>query len=705
MALPGFDPSDVPGFGDMPGFANDAPGFSNSGPGFAPPPQQQQQQQNRPMPLVPTMPGTQPQMHHQQHQQHGYGAPGQDYGGYPHDNHHAHHQHHHHAHHQHHQQHNQHGGYPPQQGGYGAPPMPQSDYDTAPRQPRQPRGGRDRDPTNTVWLGFIEPWATDDLLRREFSQYGKVLRTSRLADKGIVFVHYLTVEEAQRAVDIVNHTGSLGNTKVGYGKMFHYDQDELDRMARFDDMRDQRGSRPDFEAPQMPGADGGVPQMPGAGPRRGGGEQEPTNVLWLGEVPNTIMESELRRAFAPYGNIVNISRAEQRGMAFVHFEDEPSCTNALRSMRGQPVAGAVFKYGYGKPQGPPRNGGGEAHREGGGDPFANDRPVNVVWLGMIPPSATQADVEALFVGSEGFIDAQYFSDKSIAFAHYDTVEQAVAVRQRLHNNASINGVQVRVGYGKTNHTRGAAAPPPAVDPMANLPMFDSNGVPIMYAPPELNREDNQVTLFTEGGQLTALPDEGGAHGGTTVLPSYATRQREAPQVSVDHRLNALVSSSYFRCNVPQPHLLQPAVVDVIDAVDRTVDEASAERLYTQLNRFSAREYLPHLGALLAKRVKEHWHSDAHKRLLVLYAMARIVHESGQPKLALDSFVLLVGACAAGQDAAAIDHVRAVIASVKRYLDPDVDRELADAFDAVLKKEKTTTDLSNLLKKVQAAVPK
>jgi RNA recognition motif-containing protein len=605
-------------------------------------------------------------------------------------------------------------------GGGGYPGTHQSSGSYTPRGPPHggaPGGGDSREATNTVWLGFLEPHHTDDFVRQEFSRYGKVLRVSRVAAKNMMFVHYEHVEEAKAAVDDALQRRFMGSCKVSYGRMFTYDAEELGRMERYEQARTNRsGGGGAFR-----GGIGYEGSDPSGAPGGGGGfasprfpEAEPTNILWVGDVPPHLPDSEMHRSFSMFGRVVSINRVDSKGMAFVHFETVEEATKALRGMRGIPVGGHILKLNFGKPQQPRHDRfGGEGG--GGGAPFERpdrDPPTNVVWLGLLAPTVSQADIDALLSPFEGFIDANHYPDKAIAFGHFDTVEQAVACRRALQGQ-SLHNQQLRVGHGKNMHTRSRAQDPYASMGVGGAPAYDQFGNPLLVPPPHLqgggagNGGDFGALVTTGGGmgggQLSLLPSEGQSNNALSLVPSYVTRDRPIPKITAEHRVNALLSCSYFMCNVPAPHLLHPAVKEVCDAVDNVTDSASMMYLGSVIRKHSEPPALaPHTYAIVAKRLKEHFMGDPHKKLLVLYGAGIPVHDLPKPRAALDAFVLIAAAAAPGQDKDGAGYVSQVLKSVRRYCDPanDDDAALLQQIDGVEAKQKTESDLQNLLRMVQ-----
>lgn len=201
-------------------------------------------------------------------------------------------------------------------------------------------------------------------------------------------------------------------------------------------------------------------------PRGAKTKKEPSNVLWVGSLPEFISDDRLREIFEPFGTVKLVSRMERGNMAFVHFTTVDECRLALETMRGKRVEGNVMlTLNFGHPQrtreeystaaGPGGSGGLTTSGGGGGEGthgiHPNEIATNVVYLGQLPPNVTEEEVEAVFVPFEGYIFSKVLLASAIAFGYFDTVPHATDARMAMRNT-TVCGVPVRVSYGKTNHT-------------------------------------------------------------------------------------------------------------------------------------------------------------------------------------------------------------------------------------------------------------
>jgi hypothetical protein len=99
-------------------------------------------------------------------------------------------------------------------------------------------------------------------------------------------------------------------------------------------------------------------------------------------------------------------------------------------------------------QGGPRGGGGGGGPPGGGGPgMDRNQPSRTLWLGSLPPQATEADIRAAFAPF-GMIDSvKVLYHKSCAFVNFVDLAGATNAYANAFN-IYIQGQPIRVGWGK-----------------------------------------------------------------------------------------------------------------------------------------------------------------------------------------------------------------------------------------------------------------
>ena len=555
---------------------------------------------------------------------------------------------------------------------------------------------------------------SDDFLAGHFAPFGKVLRVSRHTDKGMAFVHFRTVEEAQRAVERMHQEGTLpGHMRLSYGKMFVYD-----------DQGSELG-----EASQAAG--GGLLPAPGgyrgAGGPYGSSESDtPTNILWVGDVTQQVTDDDLRTALEAYGPVIKIARVDTKNIAFVHFASVEPCMAAVKmNPRGSLRVGPFqLKIRYGKPP-PGGGGGGYGGPTGGGGNFGGggppdvsrlitEAPTAIVSVTSLAPSTAEADVDHLFRPFDGFVRlALHGSGPSkVAIAEFDSTQNACECRMAL-TGQTLHGVPLRVAFATafvpTGGGAGGGGGSAGGGALMLIPPGGARDItPLAQLPSEGMQSAGGQLTFTDRNGAPMVPFQGAAGGtGTGALPAYITRPRVAPKVGTEHKVAAVVAASYFSAGVAPPHAPQAQVFELCTAIDAV---GSAEHDVQLLRPIFAQQVrlgtLHHGIAIAAKRLKEFHNDDLHKKLLVMYSVAYTLHANAPPnKAAIDAFAVLVAVVAALQSDEAMGFIRQTIDSLKTYLQVDTverDAVLWAQFDAVLHASKSQNALASLLRRVKAA---
>nr|CCD14942.1 unnamed protein product [Trypanosoma congolense IL3000] len=610
--------------------------------------------------------------------------------------------------------------YPPQHyppGYYGSPSGHEEDHNRA-SHPHS-HGRRDRrddelrEPTNTVWVGNLDAQQhTEEFLKQEFREFGRVIRVAKVPDKSYCFVHFRYVEEARRAVETLSARGTLGGARFNYGKMFDYSQD--DSGLHQESSVNGQGQRPPR---RQRDDDRHENEERRRRSRREEEPMEPTNVLWIGDLPQTVTTEELNENFKVFGTISSISRLDSKNMAFIHFETIESCTQALDLMRDQLVGGVRVALNYGRAQRNPVTQGGGLTPDG--IPL-NETPTNVIFIGQFATDVTQDDVEDMFEPFEGFINSKLIPSSCIAFGHFDSVEHARVARVAL-NNALLRGAPMRISFGKTNHNMTMAdrmrrgKPAPLFDPgntdgstpgvgagAAKSGLDGATGA--LIAGPGVNTSGDNGTLVT----LPAMGVSTTALSPPPAVPSF-TRDRPVPEITLDARLQSLLGSTYNSCSEAEKSLSPSVIQTICDLVDGCVDEKSEKRLddtiflYTPLNA-------AHVFGILAKRMHSYFNDDPHKKLYIVYAVTRVLLGAKTDyifftKAAINAYLMTLFVASAGQTPSGMEVLSGIIENVRRHpfierqrLDPEYIELFRCELDEILKRAKEEQDLTSLIMK-------
>ena len=103
--------------------------------------------------------------------------------------------------------------------------------------------------------------------------------------------------------------------------------------------------------------------------------------LYVGNLPFSVTESDLRSLFQPHGAVASVSvimdreTGRARGFAFVEMEDAGDAANAIRALDGTDMGGRSLRVNEAQDKrgGGGGGGGGGGRRDGGGGGGRRDR--------------------------------------------------------------------------------------------------------------------------------------------------------------------------------------------------------------------------------------------------------------------------------------------------------------------------------------------
>lgn len=102
--------------------------------------------------------------------------------------------------------------------------------------------------------------------------------------------------------------------------------------------------------------------------------------LYVGSLPYSISEEELKDLFAPYGEIESVrvitdkATGQSKGFAFVEMVNEEDAQRAIEALHGKQVGGRTLIVNNARPETPRDQRGGGGGGGGGGRSFSGGRP-------------------------------------------------------------------------------------------------------------------------------------------------------------------------------------------------------------------------------------------------------------------------------------------------------------------------------------------
>lgn len=582
-----------------------------------------------------------------------------------------------------------------------------------------------REATNTVWLGGGVDRYKDDHFISIFAPYGRIMKLSRLApQKQTVFVHYRHREEAQNAVREVSSRNLLGpDIRVGYGKQFEYTAEEMALPYNPSDPSNYVGGISGGSGKRSREDEGNTNTNPYGNNRnqmghraeysndgRSGGTslQQRSNVLWVGEIPNYITTEDLRKHFSRFP-FRELSRNENKGIAFVHFETVEECEHVMSLMRDLPLNGHMLKLNYGTARKPKE----EYHDKYGGPPPANpskkldevdpskEVPTNRLFVGGLPYDIQRSEVDAIFGVFAGFLESRVMAEKHFAFIDFDTASNCATCRYALlpnpvvirnqtlrisfardgHNNTAPTGSN-RPGQaqgGQRNDTAPAASNSGLIDFGSNI-YGDSSNKPAPTAAPAYMAH----TAPGPAAPSAAPAPSHHHHHHAAPAPqaaapvgamSYLSRQRPAPvkQPGVRERANLLKGVTYSGL-AEGADAAKSITLEEVQAICTAVDNTTAPDQGAALET-AVVAHLPraatHVFCVVAKRLFENYNNDPARKVAVMTVIVKCVlrHGSGgsgnYSTASVEALLTLIGIASIEQQSeTAITNIRKFLTHIR-----------------------------------------
>lgn len=230
------------------------------------------------------------------------------------------------------------GGPPPPQYAMAAQPRGQPQRHTQPPPPppmsmMQHMGPATMQamPGSKLFVGQLPFSRTEDDLIQLFSSVGPVMEVILLRDKktqekkGAAFVRYQSPHHAHQAVSALNGFLFSGSTRAITVSLAQ--NDGGGEVMAYQPLPGQKRARPTSSSNWM-----GVPAP--APPKTSNVPSEPGSKLFIGQLPFSRSEEDLKQIFGTYGDIIEVilhrdQQGQKKGGAFVRFENAAAAEAAL----------------------------------------------------------------------------------------------------------------------------------------------------------------------------------------------------------------------------------------------------------------------------------------------------------------------------------------------------------------------------------------
>lgn len=294
------------------------------------------------------------------------------------------------------------------------------------------KGGRDvHQPSRSVYLGNVPDHITDAQIKALASKFGGIESVMLMAEKHCAFVNFL---DLNASTSFLQHSHINGLTldgvvlRVGYAK-----------------------ARALSNAQRGPG--GASPAM------------QPSRAVYLGNMPATSTDEQLRNLCTPFGEIESTAMNTSKHYAFVNFVDESAAAAFVNHSTGTELMldGHRIQVGYAKakPLGDKKDGevaaaaGGVENGSESAHPQTEEEgsleTSRAVYLGNVPVQASEVHIQQLAMLYGEVESVRIMGDKHCAFVNY--VEESSAeefMKQAQSCGVIVCGAPVRVGWAKAS---------------------------------------------------------------------------------------------------------------------------------------------------------------------------------------------------------------------------------------------------------------
>lgn len=271
----------------------------------------------------------------------------------------------------------------------------------------------------TLYVGNLDPTATEDLLYMLFSQFGACSDCKVIHEAGhdpYAFVKFNEQKDAASALMAMNKRNVLGK-----------------------EMKLNWASSPAAT-----------------------GKQDTTNHfhVYVGDLSPEIDSFQLRNAFSPFGEmsdckvIRDAHTQMSKGFAFVCFVRKEEAENAIATMNGQWLGGKTIRTNWASGKG----------SSGGSSSIATSKPSRpmlnyddvynqasstntTVYCGGVQSGLTEDILRQAFSEYGTVMDIRIFKEKCFAFVRLDSKEAAAKAIVGVHGT-EMNGYQVKCSWGK-----------------------------------------------------------------------------------------------------------------------------------------------------------------------------------------------------------------------------------------------------------------
>ncbi|KAL3120596.1 hypothetical protein niasHT_007888 [Heterodera trifolii] len=268
----------------------------------------------------------------------------------------------------------------------------------------------------TIYVGNLDVSVTEDFITTLFGQIGPVTKTKVIFDSGsepYAFVEFVDHYTAAQALQSMNRRLLLDKEMKVNWAIQPGTQQKIDTSKHFH--------------------------------------------IFVGDLSPEIDNKTLKDAFVPFGDVSDSkvirdpTTLMSKGYGFVSFPKREEAERAIEQMNGQWLGRRTIRTNWATRKPGAMGGGVEYSSKPTVDEImAQTSPENTsVYVGGVPPGATEEDIRSTFRRFGNIVDIRYFKPQGYAFVKYET---KLAAGKAIHemNSNEFMGQTLRLNWGKVD---------------------------------------------------------------------------------------------------------------------------------------------------------------------------------------------------------------------------------------------------------------
>eukprot|EP01114_Cavostelium_apophysatum_P018593 TRINITY_DN5787_c0_g1_i1.p2 TRINITY_DN5787_c0_g1~~TRINITY_DN5787_c0_g1_i1.p2 ORF type:complete len:451 (-),score=78.33 TRINITY_DN5787_c0_g1_i1:190-1542(-) len=180
--------------------------------------------------------------------------------------------------------------------------------------------------------------------------------------------------------------------------------------------------------------------------------EEPTRILWVGNISPSVTQEELLQEFGKHGAIESLRILHERFCAFINFIEAAGAEQAKKALQGTIFYGQHIVINYRKEKG------NEPNAYGDSAPMVLNVPSSALWIGNIGETLTEEELYSEFAQHGPIESVRLLKHKTCAFVNFVKVEHAVIALNATQGKV-VGTTALKINFGKPLHSTAAKSGP------------------------------------------------------------------------------------------------------------------------------------------------------------------------------------------------------------------------------------------------------